>query len=508
MFTVLLLLIVVQGEGYSSAHPLPNDRQEAPSAKAPEAGTLFLTTERFRLENGDFASAERGSLFVPLDRSNPNGSVIEVEVYRFPATNDTATKRPPIFRLFGGPGFGGFTSEDLDKTDFYQPLRKIADVVVVGQRGIGFSRPNTRCQGPPPVDPDERLTSRQVENRRFEASRDCRSFWEKQGINRNHLNVMEAAADVNAVRKALGYETIMLRGQSFGSHWSMAVMRQYPETVERAVLSGLEGPNATYDLPGGVLNSLKRAAKDAEASDALEDRIPEGGLIRALETVADRLKTEPLERTVEHPETGDTVDVFLGYRDRSWLATGYGSVSDSHHDMAGWPRDLLALYEGDYDTAAREKAQFRSGPPDFPTAAFFLYDCASGITEQRERRIDRDPAVEIIGKPGAEIYQHACPAWDVDLGDEFRTNFETNVPTVMVHGTWDLSTPLENARELRSSFINGRLVTVQRGTHGAFNQARGASDTFAETVDQFLKTGNMDEIPETVILPEPNWIVP
>jgi len=122
--------------------------------------------------------------------------------------------------------------------------------------------------------------------------------------------------------------------------------------------------------------------------------------------------------------------------------------------------------------------------------------------------LNADPAVDLIGKPGAGFYQHACPVWESDLGRDFRTGFETDVPTVMVHGTWDLSTPLMNAKDLRPAFKNGTLVTVERGTHGAFWEARDASDAFAEAIRHFLKTGERSQMPDTVTLPAVDWIVP
>jgi pimeloyl-ACP methyl ester carboxylesterase len=169
---------------------------------------------------------------------------------------------------------------------------------------------------------------------------------------------------------------------------------------------------------------------------------------------------------------------------------------------------VLALHDGNYEEAAKDKAEDRTGPPSFPTAGFFMLDCASDITPEREKELDNDPAVDLIGKPGAEVYQHACPVWDVDLGDDFRTGFEIDVPTVMVHGTWDLSTPLMNAERLQPAFTNGTLVPVKRGTHGAFWEARDASDVFAEGIDHFLRTGDRSQVPDTVTLPEVNWIVP
>jgi len=510
---VALAVFFIAVQPFSSAptYLLPESTSSALAADGPTAGTLSLTTERFRLEDGAFSKAERGRLFVPMDRSASNSPVISVEFVRFPAATEAGAARPPIFQLPGGPGFRGLTVDVLEESGWYRtyvgPLRELADVVVMGQRGIGSSRPNTRCDGPLVVPPDTALTTTEEEKRLQEASRRCKRFWTEQGLDVNSLNVMEAAADVNAVREALGYESLILRGQSFGSHWSMAFMRRYPEIVDRALLSGLEGPNATYDMPSGILNSLKRTAEDAEQDEELAPHIPDGGLIQALEDVVDRLKAEPVTVTVEHPETGDPVDVRLAYQDRGDFADGYGPVPDSRHDMAGWPRDVLALYNGDYKTAARDKAEAHVGPPDFPTASFFALDCGSGITPEREQRLDDDPAQAIVGNT-AFLYQAACSVWDVDLGNDFRTGFETDIPTVMVHGTWDLSTPYMNAKELQPAFTNGTLVTVKRGTHDAFYGAREASEDFAEGIRHFLKTGDRSKMPDTVTLPEVNWIMP
>ena len=190
------------------------------------------------------------------------------------------------------------------------------------------------------------------------------------------------------------------------------------------------------------------------------------------------------------------------------VADGYSSVPDSLHDMAAWPADVLRLHAGRFDELARRATpRERGGWTRIPNAAFWLLDCASGITDARAEEVFGAPASEVVG-PTAWLYGEACPAWDVDLGDDFRTGFETDVPILVVHGDWDLSTPYENALELMPSFTDGTMVTVERGTHGALDEAMTESASFRRDVVRFLRTGERGGIPDRVTLPPVDWVVP
>ena len=244
-------------------------------APQPAAGSLFLQAERIVREDGSLAVAERGLLFAPIHRKANSSDVLSVEFYRFPADEEAPSDALPIFTLNGGPGFPGLAPA-LAEPGFYEreiePRTAWGDVIVVGQRGIGSSRPNTICERHriPPVE-----------------GKNCREFWEGEGLDLAGFSVIEAAADVRDLAAALGYEKIVVTGGSFGSHWAMAVMRFHPEIVARAVLHGMEGPDHTYDMPGWVLNSLRRMA---QKSERLAGTIPSGGLIAGVERTISELR--------------------------------------------------------------------------------------------------------------------------------------------------------------------------------------------------------------------------
>ena len=470
-----------------------------PTAKPPAAGSLFLYPERFALEDGSLGEAERGLLFVPVNRSEPDSKVISVELFRFPAQSDVAPEAPPIFVLRGGPGFEGLAPA-LQEPGFYEreieQQTAFGDVIVVGQRGIGSSKPSTICE--PARFP-------------FALGKNCREFWEGQGLDLAGFTVIEAAADVRDLAAALGYRKIILTGGSFGSHWGMTVMRYHPEIVARALLTGMEGPDHTYDMPGWVLNSIERMAAAAEKSERLRGHIPEGGLMAGFRRALKQLEKGPVSVEVAHPETGEMTDVQFVLPQVRGMLYGYSGRISSRRGMPGWAADMIALANGDFSRAAKAQLNRQSdgdsGPRSYRTASYFMLDCGSGISPERKQQLDSDPDIPTIGNLGA-FYDSACRAWDADLGDEFRQNFDTDIPTAIVHGTWDTNTPYENALELAPHFKNSKLVTVEGGSHGALGEAMRHSESFRGAIGHFLRTGDLSQLPEKVELPEIEWEIP
>lgn len=477
--------------------------QEAPSG-------LALDTVSAEIEEGRPYQFERGVLHVPQNRERPGSGVFELEFYRFPALPGADPATPPIVTLNGGPGWPGF-GDELERPDWMArnilPRVRLAEMIVIGQRGIGSSGPNTACGAPRREPAGEPFDPAANEAAFVEAARRCRARWESEGVDLAGITVIEAARDVIEVIDALGHDRVQIHGGSFGSHWGMTVLRLFPERVARALLSGMEGPDHTYDMPGWVLAALVRVAEEAERSGAFEGRIPPGGLVAGFRAVVARAEAEPIRVGLPRRGGRDTLEVSLTPDDIRGLWGGYSDPPDGAHRLAAWPSDIIRLYEGDYEDAANAVLRNRFGPPTLPTAAYFMFDCGSGISETRRETLLSDPGAEVVGNLG-RWYEALCPAWDADLGEGFRENFDTEVPTVIVHGNWDTSTPLENALELLPHFLDQHFVLVERGTHGALGEALRASEEFREALERFIATGDRSGLPDRVTLPEVDWVPP
>ncbi|MEM1412029.1 MAG: alpha/beta hydrolase [Pseudomonadota bacterium] len=463
----------------------------------PAKGTLIHWPEAIDQGNGQLGLAERGTLYVPADRASADSGTLALSYWRFRKVGPPAAERAPIFMLEGGPGFLGYNRNAAGYyIDYVRPYLNIADVVIVGQRGIGAAYPATDC--PPPKGTSNTPLDPRYGPAAAQASRDCQAFWRAAGVPIEGLTVPAAAADVDDLRKALGYDQIVLMAESFGTHWAIAVMRQYPASVARAVLDSVEGPDHTYDAPSGRFRVLERIAADAEASDAFKGSVPVGGFIEALKRTIGAAEAAPIRFEMDNDAVTLTA---AGLRT---LSEGYLAPPRGSSWPAVWPLGILQWSRGDFTATAEALA----GPYRFAdfwhSVSFFQFDCGSGISPERDRALLNDPALAFIDDPNA-LYRHACPEWDMDYGADFRGRFSSTVPTLIVHGDWDLSTPWENALELIDQFEQGQLVRVRRGEHGTLRNAMEQDDEFAQAVMRFL-SGEETQFPSEIVLPPPSWV--
>jgi len=135
-----------------------------------------------------------------------------------------------------------------------------------------------------------------------------------------------------------------------------------------------------------------------------------------------------------------------------------------------------------------------------------VLDCGSGITRERDAKFLADPGMAVVGDVNWE-YRVACPVWGNDNGAAFRGYLTTSIPTVLVQGDWDTSTPIENALELRPYFKNSRFVLVKNGSHGSLSEAVVASAEFKRQLLEFFASGDMEGIPDQVALPAVKWVI-
>lgn len=483
--------------GYSSARA---DDQSQP--RTPPAGTVSIESRSVKTADGKTIPYEMGTLYVPENRAAASSRVIGVGFARIKAT--APTQAPPIIFLPGGPGasyldaFTGTSENSRRRLSMFHGYSAVADVVVFDQRG--FSSRGTMLQMPsmPPA-PLDRPGS-------VQASTEAWRAFAKAAIAANPTQdlsgytITQCAADVNDLRKALGYSRVSLLGTSFGSQWSFAIMRLHPDIVVRAVLSGVEPLDANFDMPSHVFAAIQRIASDADRAPGLQPYLPAGGLMTAVRELRDRFARGPVKVEVTNPKTGKAEAVVLGLEDFQAALVP--------EDNEAWPAFVLALYHGHYEGWARAEIANRRGPL-FSTPINPLIDSGLGVSAARNHLLHTDPATHFLGAWNFGPHQGSRASWPTpDFGDVLRTPAASPIPVVFLNGDWDVSTPIESMLEIAPYFRGSRTVIVHRDEHAQPSRlTRNHPEVFAAILE-FFRSGKTDKLPSEITQAVPSFVVP
>src|ERR671936_215689 len=229
---VALALVSLTAFGLVYLHfSLGGDSVSVPSGA--RAGQLKLHPCHYATENGSYA-ADCGTLVVRENRHDPNSRLIALPVKRIRAR--FANPGSPIFRLQGGPGSSDMTFPDASR------FADKHDVVLVGYRGV---------DGSVKLDCPE-VTSAREHARDFltatayradaAAFRACARRLSDDGVDLAGYSLPERVDDLDAARRALGYERIDLLSESAGTRTAMIYAWRYPKRFHRWVMVGVTPP--------------------------------------------------------------------------------------------------------------------------------------------------------------------------------------------------------------------------------------------------------------------------
>lgn len=505
-FVAALGLVSLQAVAQAARVQKPPQSAERAIAVARDrkAGDVVIDSAWLRTPAGERINFELGTLYVPENRSNPKSRIIGLGFARFRPPR--ATGAPPTFHLDGGPAASfleglkpGENTAPMPGLDLY---RSIGDVVFIDQRGYSERGDVLKFKYFTP----EHLLDQPISIARDAAayvamSRAAVDAFSAKGFDLRGYNIKECADDVNDLRKALGYNQIILVGQSFGSQWSFAVMRRHPEIVARALLSGVEPLDFGYDMPSHVLAAVQRMWWDAEKDSQLKPYLPSGGLMVAAKEVLRRLERAPVRVSVTNEKTGERTTISLGKEDfQRSFATEKGGDQ---------PAFVLSLYYGHYDEWAQSALSYRRRRAAEEAIIGPLIDTGLGVTARREYLLRTDPATEFLGEWDRRSYLESAAIWpSEDVGDEFRNEIENPIPVVFVQGDWDTSTPIENTLSVAPYFVNGRVLIVEHGKHSALKRMVEEAPEIVAALTEFVRTGSTAKLPTRVALPVPKFQVP
>ncbi len=448
-----------------------------------EVAPAQIKAYTFKAGSGEEVAAEWGTFEAPENRSKPDGKRITLAFVRFPSTNPNPGY--PIVYLAGGPGGSGIATARGRRFPLFMALREVADVIAFDQRGTGASNHIPACETEL-FPPERALNLEEAVAFQNAGAEKCRRFWAEQGVDLSGYNTWESAADLNDLRRAIGAEKLNLWGISYGTHLAFAAMKRMEPRIHRAVLASSEGPDHTVKLPGWSDAFFHRVQQVVWADPEARAKYPD--FVGSVRRVFDRLDREPVKVPLTLKSGEPPITLTLG-KEVIQVLVSYSLIKNPEN-ISMLPATFAELEAGRFERIANFVYQAFLARPGRYRGMPEATDAASGISTERLSRFRLQAERSILGEVLNFPFPHLFKAFEIpDLGESFRKNVETSIPTLFLNGTLDGRTFPEETWELMRGFENGFQIIVENGGHDLFM----IHPEVGEAVVRFFKEGRIQK---------------
>lgn len=439
-----------------------------------EESFLFET-----MDQKDSTNAYQGSIMVPENRNNPKSRLIPLHYVRFAATG----KNPgsPIVYLSGGPGGSGIQTAMYPQFRFplFMAMREFGDVIALDQRGTGASNVTPECVSSQILPHTQVLTDQGATDLYTKAAHECMDFWKSKDVDVLGYTTLQSALDLDDLRKHFKVDKFSLWGISYGSHLAFAALKALPGKIDKVVIASAEGLNQTVKLPLRTDAYFDRLQIAIDQQPKAAKEYPDlKGLIKRVHS---QLETKPLAIKIPQKD-GSQLDFLFQRAHMQFLASGM--ISDPSRGVI----PLLALYETldqghpQMLTKVLERGYFNDNRISFKVMSFAM-DIASGITDKRLALVIKQAKYSLLGTALNFPMPHLNRTIKgLDLGDNFRVDPISDVPTLLLTGTLDGRTYIDGQKEATKGLSNLTHVIVKNAGHNLFM----LSPEITETIKKFL----------------------
>lgn len=458
----------------------------------------------------DGAPIECGFVSVPEDHARLDGPQIRLAVVII--KDQSENHQPdPVILLSGGPGEKTVSSA-LNAVQLLSHIHPNRDLILFDQRGVGLSEPALEC--PEWIDAqydildeaDSMLAAQQT----FEKLMACKDKLVAAGYNLAVYNTAQNAADVEAIRQALGYAQVNLAGGSYGSLLAQEVIRTYPEHLRSVVMNSIWPMETSFFIaaPQVTADAVLRLLAACEADTACRTAYPY--LTQIFFDVVASLNEDPVIITVTHALTGQDYPVLLtGDRVYSNLV-GFLYQTDL---LPLLPQAIYAVADGDYEMMAQLQGINLAMYEALSRGMTFSVVCAEDLIGQSEQDLlDSYAALPEALSGRVDIEQMlpysifgTCEAWPAaETGADFKQPVSSDLPILMVTGEFDPVTPHQFARQIAAHLPNSQAYEFPGVGHNimvANDCARQVIGQFISDPAQELDTACLNELTARFVTP-------
>ncbi len=404
----------------------------------------------------------------------------------------------PVIVIAGGPGQAASSVAGI-VMPLFAKLNRTHDIVFIDQRGTGHSAPLT-CAPPKGITD---LASQLDPQLMLASLPQCFNDFARKHVDVTHYLTEDAVADLEEVRRALGYGPVNLWGASYGTRVALEFLRAYPNQVRSAVLDGVAPSSLRLPLDLAVdADQALSAMIAACSSDAgCSTRYP--GLARQVDQLFDSLSHGSFNARIVDPVTGTVSHVPLGSDTFSaWLRQPlYNPLTASLAPLA-----VASAASGDFGTLAALNLSVSGDVFDQLSLGMHLSVVCS---EDMAHVSDADLAAVMHTRfkdSFYTFYQRMCDSWRARfVPDAFFAPLVSDRPILMLEGGRDPATPARHAQSLLPTLSKARLIISPNLGHG-ISSAGCAPDL----IDQFIRTTDASRLDARCLegLPATPFFVP
>jgi pimeloyl-ACP methyl ester carboxylesterase len=431
--SILLLILLV------SCAPNP---AASTSQNKIELSSCVLTNSSGRQVN-----AKCGSLFVPENRSIPQGRQIELYIVVIPAISRNP-EPDPLFLLAGGPGQSAVEAFQSFATSMLG-IYETRDIVLVDQRGTGKSNP-LRC-----LALEEEIQSDE------EVVQSLQSCPQRLDADVRYYFTEIAMQDLDNVREGLGYEKINLYGASYGSRAALTYLRMFPERVRTVTLDAVVDADFVMFLDAAqdgqrALNSFfSRCAADAACKDTFPN------LQEEFFSILERLEDSPKTISIPHPVSNKPLEIVVT---RQVIISMVFNLLYSADLSATLPLAIHSIFKE--NNFAPLIAQAYMMDARIYDGMFYAVTCTEDAP-----LIDPDQAAAIsqgsIFGNQTSTFVEICDKWPKgEVSPAFRSPVQSDAPVLIFSGQSDPITPPRHAEQAAKSLRNHLHIVIPNMGHG------------------------------------------
>ncbi|MFI2640698.1 alpha/beta hydrolase [Streptomyces sp. NPDC018610] len=195
----------------------------------------------------DHPTLECGSVQVPLDYAHPTGRKVTLALSRVPHT--AKTYQGPLLVNPGGPGGSGLSLAAFVASALPKAVAAQYDVIGFDPRGVGASKPALDCAPGyfNAVRPDSVPSTPALEKANLDRVKSYAAACGKKYADLlPHIDTVDAATDMDSIRRALGAQKINYFGYSYGTYLGSVYAKLFPERVRRLVLDSVVDPTGVW----------------------------------------------------------------------------------------------------------------------------------------------------------------------------------------------------------------------------------------------------------------------